>query len=375
MGRRIGDYQLGQLTGKYCVTWWETDAQGERVRRRYRLQIDATRPESEGIAALNAFIRSREAAQAVNAGDLTIGEIFARYVDDLRKNGKRDDNQRWIWKSLEPKFGGLFPEDIPETRLVEGEERTVCHEYALALARQGLARDTIWDRLACLRTALNWAFKRNLIDRAPYVWVPQKGPPRDMVWTSEDIERLIEACAMPHVRLFVLIAAATGARKTAILQLTWDRVDFERRMIDFRVAKPKDILDAPESILVKRKQKGRSVVEFADVLGIALMEAKEAARSTFVVEWNGRQVLNIKKGLAAAIERAGLKNRGAGAHVIRHSTATWLADQSIDMRKIQKMLGHRDMKTTETIYAKYSRGYLSEAANVIDLKLTKKKAG
>jgi integrase len=375
MGRRIGEYQLGKLTGRYCVSWWEEDDKGERVRRRFRLQVDAGRPEAEGIAALNAFIRSREAAQATQTGDLTIGELFERYLDDLRKNGKSIDNRRWIWKSLEPKFGGLFPEDIPETRIVDGEARTVCHEWALEMARQGLARDTIWDRLACIRTVLNWAFKHNLIERVPHVWVPQKGAPRDMVWTGEDIEKLIEACSMPHVRLFVLIAAATGARKTAILQLTWDRVDFERRMIDFRVAKPKDILDAPESILVKRKQKGRSVVEFGDVLGIALMEAREAARSPFVVEWNGRQVLNIKKGLSAAIERAGLKMRGAGAHVIRHSAATWLADESVDMRKIQKMLGHRDMKTTETIYAKYSRGYLSEAANVIDLKLAKRKAG
>jgi integrase len=264
---------------------------------------------------------------------------------------------------------------VQEVRVVEGEERTVCHEYALAPAKQGLARDSIWDRLCYLRTALNWAKKHNLIERTPYVWVPQKGPPRDMVWDEEQVLRLLECCSMPHVRLFVLIAIATSARKTAILQLTWDRVDFERRIIDFRAARAADILAAPEGILVKRKLKGRSVCEFGDVLGIALIEAKEAARSPYVIEWNGAQVLNIKKGLSGAIERAGLKQRGAGAHVIRHSAATWWADLSIDMRKIQKMLGHRDIKTTETIYAKYRRGYLSEPANVIDLKLAKRKAG
>lgn len=375
MGRRVGEYTLGKITGRYCVTWWETDASGQRCRKRWRLQVDADRPETEAIAALNAFIRSREAAQAVAGGALTIGEIFERYIDDLRRNGKNTESQRWIWKSLEPKFGALFPEDIEEVRDVEGEPRTVCHEWAIEAARRGLARDTIWDRLTYIRTSLNWAVKRHLIARAPYVWAPQKGPPRDTVWSEEEIERLIDACGMPHIRLFVLIAVATGARKTAILELTWDRIDFDRRMIDFRTTRPTDILEAPEAILTKRKQKGRSVVEFGDVLGVALMEAKEAARSEFVVEWNGRRVLNIKKGLAAAIARAGLKQRGAGAHVIRHSTATWLADQSIDMRKIQKMLGHRDLKTTETVYAKYRRGYLSEPANVIDMKLARKKTG
>lgn len=372
MGRRVGEYELGRLTGRYCVVWWETDSSGQRSRKRYRLPVDSAQPETEAIAALNAFIRSREASELAATGDLTIGELFARYVDDVRKNGKKTDNQLWIWKSLEPLFGALYPEDLQEMRMVEGEQRTVCHEYAMTLARQGLARDTIWDRLCCLRTAMNWAYKRNLIARIPHVWVPQKGPPRDLVWSEDEILRLIECCGMPHVRLFVLIAIATSARKTAILQLTWDRVDFERRIIDFRAQRAADIFEAPEGILEKRKQKGRSICEFADVLGVALLEAKEAARSRFVVEWNGEQVLNIKKGLSAAIERAGLKQRGAGAHVIRHSAATWLADQSIDMRKISKMLGHRDEKTTATIYAKYRRGYLTEPANVIDLKLARK---
>jgi integrase len=364
MGGSSGEYQLGKLGGRYVVTWWETEA-GKRSRKRFRLPVDAKRPQAEGIAALNQFIRAREASLDANRGDFTIAELFDRYVDDLRKNGKRNDNQKWIWKSLGPKFGPLLPADIESPVIVEGEERTICHEYAMELARQGLARDTIWDRLSCLRTALNWAKKRNLIDQVPYVWVPAKGKPRDIIWTEEEIIRLLASCESPHVRLFILIAIATGARKTAILQLLWERVDFERRMIDFRDT-------AERSILEKRRIKGRAVVEFGDAVGIALMEAKDAALTDHVIEFNGKPVGNIKKGLAAAIKRAGLKQFGAGAHVIRHSAATWLADESVDMRKIQKMLGHKDMKTTETIYAKYRRGFLTENANIIDLKLARK---
>lgn len=142
-------------------------------------------------------------------------------------------------------------------------------------------------------------------------------------------------------------------------------MDFERRIIDFRDRTQKGILD-------KRGQKGRAVVEFGVVLELALREAYEAARTSYVVEWAGKPVKNIKKGLAAAIQRAGLKGRNVGAHVLRHSTATWLADESVDMRKIQKMLGHKNIKTTEEIYAKYRRGYLAQAANVLDMKLSAK---
>lgn len=365
MGRTLGDYELGKLGDRWCVTWYEEGPAGAKCRKRFRLPCRTSDPRTKAVAELNAWVRTYEASREANRGNLTIADLFARYVDDLRKNGKRNDNQKWMWKSLGPKFGPLAPCDIEAAIMVDGEERTICHEYALELARQGLARDTIWDRLSCLRTSLNWAAKRNLIDRVPYVWVPAKGKPRDIVWSEQDIIKLLSCCESPHVRLFILVAAATGARKTAILQLLWEQVDFERKLIDFRD-------QSENSILEKRRRKGRAVVEFGDTLGVALLEAREAALSEFVIEYNGKPVGNIKKGLAAAIKRAGLQQRGVGAHVIRHSTATWLADESVDMRKIQKMLGHKDMKTTETIYAKYRKGYLAENANVIDLKLARK---
>ena len=98
------------------------------------------------------------------------------------------------------------------------------------------------------------------------------------------------------------------------------------------------------------------------IIDRALETAHAAAAAPLHRRWRSA-------GLTAAIARAGLTHRKIGAHVLRHSTATWLADENVDMRKIQKMLGHRNIKTTDEIYAKYRRGYLSEAAAVIDLKL------
>lgn len=373
MGRRVGEYQLGIVTGQYCVTWWEEDEAGGRSRRRYRLQISAKRPEAEGIAALNRFIREKEASDDLKRGPLTIGDIYQRYVDDRRKEGKNTANQEYAWRVLAPKFAALYPEDLMAEVDVAGEKRTHCHAYAIERAAAGLSRDTIWSYLTFLRTAMNWAKKAKLIDEAPYVWLPQKGAPRDLVMEEDDFEKLVAACQMPHVRLFVLLAAGTAARMGAILDLTWDRVDFERMMIDFRTSAPKDILGTPASILDKRGRKGRSVVEFGVALGCALLEAKEAARTPWVIEWNRQKVRNIRKGLETAYRVSGVpRQKGALAHLFRHSAATWLADESVDMRRIQKMLGHKDIRTTEQIYAKYRRGYLTDAANVIDLKLGRK---
>lgn len=364
MGRRVGEYQLGKLKDRWVVSWWEEE-RGEKKRKRYRLSVSAKRPESEAIAELNRFIADKEAADLISHGDLTIGEIYQRYVEDRRKEGKNVTNQLYTWNALAPKFGALFPEDLNTPVMVDGERRTYAHEYALECERAGRSRDTIWSYLTYLRTALKWAHDRGLIERRPYVWLPQKGAPRDIVMDEDDFEKLLNACAYLHLRLFVLLAAGTAARMSAILDLTWDRVDFDRMMIDFRTKRPKSILD-------KAGKKGRSIVEFGTALGCALLEAKEYARTDFVIEWNGQKLKNIRKALETAFRKAGVQRDGALSHLLRHSAATWLADESIDMRKIQKMLGHKDIRTTETIYAKYRRGYLTEPANVIDLKLARK---
>jgi integrase len=57
---------------------------------------------------------------------------------------------------------------------------------------------------------------------------------------------------------------------------------------------------------------------------------------------------------------------------LRHTAATWMEEGKIPMTEISKMLGHRDTKTTEKIYAHPSAEYLREASNLIDLKIAKR---
>ena len=107
---------------------------------------------------------------------------------------------------------------------------------------------------------------------------------------------------MPHVRLFVIVALATGARSGAILELTWDRVDLEAGIINLKS-------DETINPLTKRARKGRAVLPMSDEVRAALSEAKAAALSDFVIEWNGERVESIKKGFGEACRRAGLMSR------------------------------------------------------------------
>src|SRR5690606_37440293 len=115
-----------------------------------------------------------------------------------------------------------------------------------------------------------------------------KPEPKDGYLTRQEVGRLMERANVPHVRLAILLMISTGARSAAALQLTWDRVDFDRRMIQLR--NPFD----------RTRRKGRATVPINDTLLPALQEAKEGALTPYVIEWAGKPVLSIKKGIKTA---------------------------------------------------------------------------
>jgi excisionase family DNA binding protein len=88
-----------------------------------------------------------------------------------------------------------------------------------------------------------------------------------------------------------------------------------------------------------------------------------AATSDFVVEHGGYQVASVKTGTRAAARRANLP--GVTPHVLRHTAATWMAMAGVPMVEIARILGHRDSRITERVYAKHSPDYLRRAIGAL----------
>jgi integrase len=112
----------------------------------------------------------------------------------------------------------------------------------------------------------------------PKLPLPPNGPPRDEVMTRGQVHTLLAACKSYHLRLWCLIALTTGRRKSAILDLTWDRVDLGRGILDF---------DVPGR---RHTKKRRGVATIPGPLLAALRDAQEIAVTPYVIEYCGKRV-------------------------------------------------------------------------------------
>jgi integrase len=332
----VGGYRLQWYVDQFAARW-EEDGQ----RRRFRL---GETEEERARSALHAFVRQRQRS-AVDDGD-TLNHIAAAYISDRRDEGRQVQKMIWIWNVLGPVFGPLRAPDV---------SRDFCRTYVDEMRKAGRAENTINTRLSMLRTMLTWAQRNKLIVEAPYVFVPPPSPPRDRHLTRADLRRLLDACELPHIRLFIVLAISTAARMQALLGLTWDRIDFKRGIIDLR------------DPAMPTRAKGRAIVPMNDTARAALLEAKAGALSPFVVEWSGKRVGSIKKAMGTALRRAGIKAKGDGAHVLRHSAAVWMAEDRVPITEIAQYLGHSNPMTTYRIYARYSPDYLRKAAGSLNM--------
>ena len=320
------DYRIGRLNGRYVVSWWL-----DGKRKRYRLDaLTAKDAEREAIDV----IRREVAAPA----GTTIADLWEGYRRE--KEGRRVAvAMLHEWKAVGPHFGHLRPDQVTTE---------TCRAYTAKRRKSGKHDGTIWTELGHLRTVLLWAVGPG---NAPKIERPAKPAPRERYLTRAEIARLLDAPAAAHIRYAIHLMLATGARVGAVLELTWDRVDFERGQINLRTSDT-------------GPRKGRAIVPMNAGLRAALTVARAEARSDYVIEWAGGPVANIKTGFNAAVKAAGLK--GVSPHVLRHTAAVHMVEAGVPMAEVAQMLGHSNTAVTERVYGRFSPTHLRRAADVLD---------
>lgn len=317
----MSEYTLTRHRGKWALTFNEGG-------RRLRITT-GTADDKLAESRARELWKRRNAAASEQVADL-----WPLYVKDRGVDGVGTERFAPIWAALKPHFANRIGNQIT---------REDCRGYHEDRKAAGKAPSTIATELALLRACLKWRYG----NQAPAIWVPPQSPPRDHWLTKEQVLTILDSTETPHIRLFIILAVTAGARASAILDLTWDRVDFDQGTINFKPAGR------------VQTNKRRVVVPMNARARTALEEAYRGRLSDHVIEYGGKPVASVKKGLQRLSTKTGIK---FSAHVFRHTSAVWMAQADVPIAKIAQFLGHTKTAVTEAYYARYSPSYMRDAS-------------
>lgn len=325
-------FELGKHRGKYVAVY-----QDNGVRKRRSLGTDNETVARSRLAEIEHNLKRRELSRGH-----TVNDILNKYLEyhTLRKSPSTNTINKHF-KELQVTFGHLLPSDLSDDRV-----RAYVNGCLTVLSP-----NTVALRIAFFRAALNWSRKTGILKDVPWLYMPKKGRPKDHYLNRLQVERLLVCAEAPHLKLFIILAVATAARSNAILDLTWDRVNLDSKIIDF---------NNPAKPLGKK----RAVVPINDTLHRALTEANKYHVSPYVIEYRGQRLKQIMSAMAALSKLSGIK---VTAHMLRHTSAVWMAEAGIPMSEISQYLGHSSTAITERVYARYSPHYLRKAASALEL--------
>jgi integrase len=321
----MSDWRIKLYRGKYAAV-------RSRNGKTERVSLGTS---DRGEALRELADRTRQAP-----GD-TVGDLVGGYLDDKDKTAIRNEGMRGAWKNSRPHFAHLRPDQIT---------REVCRAYVAERRKLGRKDATIRKEIEVVRAGLNF-HKRG----AEAIFeLPRQPPANDRFLTRHEARLLARAArSVPHIRAFIVLSLSTAARSSALLELTWDRVDFDRGRISLLMGNAEDA-----------QRKNRAVVPMTKRARRYLSVLYVARTTDHVIEYGGQRVLSVKKGFKTAARRAGLLD--VTPHTLRHTAASWMAQDGVPMLQISRYLAHSDMRVTERRYAHLTPEHLRLAANSLD---------
>lgn len=228
----------------------------------------------------------------------------------------------------------------------------------------GLSAKSLKLHRNILNQTLKEALKSGLISVNPCQWVklPQIQRREPTFYTAEQIEKLLSAISEDSTfYLLVKLTATYGLRRSEVLGLMWNSIDFENDTLQIAhtvvkvnstVCKDKTknassyrsfplIDEIKQLLLAERKKQTQNRKEFG----------KEYIQSPYVFVWdNGKPFATeyVSQHFKRLLEWNNLPH--IRFHDLRHSCASILLSRGFTLKDVQEWLGHSDITLTANIY-------------------------
>ena len=265
-------------------------------------------------------------------------------------------------RKLEPKTQAAYIRAVAYlTRFLQRSPDTATAEdlrrFQLHLVDRGVSPITLNATITGLKFFFDVTLDRGeLMARMSPVRVPQKLP---VVLSREEVARLIAAASNLKYQTALSIAYGTGLRVGEIVALKVGDIDSQRMTLRVEQGKGrKDRYAMLSPVLLERL---RAWWRLAHAQGKMLPNGWLFPGMNPVDPLTARQ---LNRAVHDAAEAAKIDKR-VSMHTLRHSFATHLLEQKVDIRLIQVLLGHKRLDTT-TIYAHVATEILHEVVSPLE---------
>lgn len=278
--------------------------------------------------------------------DLSIADFLDRYGSEIRHSHKSHYSVISVLK--------VFRQKAPQKRLAELSSPDL-HSYVQSRLNEGIRPATVNRELSVLSAAFNHARRKwgvQMENPAKHHRLRMPAP-RLRYLELHEAKRLQSESDNLRADLgdFVRLALNTGCRKTELLTLRWTDVNLDRRYMVLR----------PENT----KANKRRVMPLNEAALLALRSREEGNTSEWVFsKKNGQRVKALDWLFRKAVKSSGLLD--FRIHDLRHTFASWLVSEGVELVKVRDLLGHTSISMTER-YAHLMPNRLLDAVLVLDM--------
>jgi integrase/recombinase XerD len=181
---------------------------------------------------------------------------------------------------------------------------------------------------------------------------PKKEKKIPLTLSKDEVKKILNNISNSKSKLMASLMYACGFRVSELVSLKISDINFQEKIGYIRQSKGKKdrIFNVPDFLMDELMQQSESQKKLNQEFLFSGRNGKLSTR-------------NLQKIISTAAKKCGFKN--IHCHTLRHSFATHLLENNVDIRKIQELLGHADLSTTQ-IYTHVSTEELKKIKSPIE---------
>lgn len=230
----------------------------------------------------------------------------------------------------------------------QATEQDIKDYLAHLISDKKIAPSSIALKKAALKFLFDGILKKDIVNlKTPKI--PKQVP---VVLTKDEVRKLIDSACSYKSKIIIQFLYSTGLRLSELIKLKIGDLEIKEKIGWVRKGKGnKDRMFFLSERIIKELENYMLTLESDEQYLFPGQKGYVSPR-------------NVQKVLENAAKKAGLKKK-VHPHMLRHCFATHLLDAGVDIRKIQELLGHANLQTTQ-IYTSVSKEELKKVKNPLD---------